>query len=290
MDFREVIKRSESPIFEFKSILPSNEKVAQLICVFANGSGGTLVIGVDDKSRDIIGVSESDIFELEEKITNVVIDSIQPIISPIISTFNFEGKYLLLVQIDRGQHKPYYLKRNGLNDGTYIRVGSSTRKATPDIISELERERLNISFDSTPVFSSTPDDLSLDHLEFYLEKRKEVRDIPFVKVTQDWLVKSRLLYKEGGKLYPTVGGILLFSDRVNDFFPNGVIKCARFKGSDSTEFLDQKEYGGPIIYLMEKVLTFFKEHIPRGAKITGAYREESYAFPDVVISSTLDKK
>jgi predicted HTH transcriptional regulator len=41
---------------ELKRFLPSRTKWLKTIIAFANGAGGELILGVDDKSRDIVGI------------------------------------------------------------------------------------------------------------------------------------------------------------------------------------------------------------------------------------------
>ena len=47
-----------------------------------------------------------------------------------------------------------------------------------------------------------------------------------------------LLTDQSGTLYPTFGAILLFGVDRNILFPNAIVRCARFKGTDKVHFLD----------------------------------------------------
>ncbi len=80
---------------------------------------------------------------------------------------------------------------------------------------------------------------------------------------------------------PTVGGFLLFSAQPSQDFPQAVARCARFKGTDTQEIIDDKELDGPLIDLPDKIMQFFKRHINRGAEIKGLQREEAYQYPQV---------
>jgi ATP-dependent DNA helicase RecG len=50
------IRQGESKTLEYKAELPKGEQLAKTLIAFANGSGGKLVIGVDDQ-RQWIGLS-----------------------------------------------------------------------------------------------------------------------------------------------------------------------------------------------------------------------------------------
>jgi len=87
---------------------------------------------------------------------------------------NFEGKHLLVTKIHKGSTPPYYLKNKGIENGTYIRVGSTNRQASPEIIAELVRQKQNISFDSELVFRKTAGEVNLKSFkDLFREKTNE---------------------------------------------------------------------------------------------------------------------
>ena len=92
---KELIGKGESRILEFKKELPKDShKWIKSISAFANGAGGELVIGIDNQ-RTVIGLStKEDIFELGDKIADVVSQSIEPLIIPDISAEEIAGKVI----------------------------------------------------------------------------------------------------------------------------------------------------------------------------------------------------
>lgn len=82
MTLQEIIK-GESKNVEFKVELPKkSEKYVKSVIAFANSSGGTIVIGVDDESQNIVGVDEKSVFQLMDIIANTVSDCCEPQIIP----------------------------------------------------------------------------------------------------------------------------------------------------------------------------------------------------------------
>ena len=72
----ENIVRGESKNVEFKVMLPKNsEKYIKTIIAFANTQGGQLIIGIDDQTREIIGVDEDILFRTMDSISNAVSDA-----------------------------------------------------------------------------------------------------------------------------------------------------------------------------------------------------------------------
>ena len=140
----EKIKKGENKTVEFKEKLPSNDSIIKTVISFSNTGGGLLIIGLRDNG-EIIGIDNEDIFALQDKISSIIFDNCYPNIIPEIYTTNIDSKLLLVIEIFRGNLLPYYVKNEGKNNGTYLRIGATNRKAGFDNILELERQRRNIT-------------------------------------------------------------------------------------------------------------------------------------------------
>ena len=70
-----------------------------------------------------------------------------------------------------------------------------------------------------------------------------------------------------GSIYPTVAGILIFSSEPDVHIPGAVIRCARFKGNEMDEFLDQRIVSGPLFKQVEEAIAFFKRNIRKEQKL-----------------------
>lgn len=210
MRLDEIIKQPENRKLEFKESLPNKIDLCKTIVSFANDAGGEIYIGVKNNPREIIGVPEEELLEIEETITNIISDNCYPIILPEISFINHDGKYVVVVKIYKGNNPPYYLKSKGKENGTYIRVGSSNRLANKDIIEELERQKQGISFDSLPVYSK-----SIDVLDISLFT-KQFEEITGEKLTKIILNKLNLIVSDQNKQFPTNALILLSNDEIRN--------------------------------------------------------------------------
>lgn len=73
------IKNGESKNVEFKIMLPDDsKKYMKTIVAYANTSGGKIVVGVDDVTRNVVGVEPSSVFEIMDKVANAVSDMCMP--------------------------------------------------------------------------------------------------------------------------------------------------------------------------------------------------------------------
>ena len=118
----------ESKNIEYKVSLPDkSEKYMKTIVAFANTQGGKLIVGVDDKTHQIVGVENDVLFQLMDGIANAVSDSCVPQIIPDIEPQTVNGKTVIVVSVEAGKNRPYYLKSKGKDNGTYIRVAGTSR-------------------------------------------------------------------------------------------------------------------------------------------------------------------
>lgn len=142
-----IFPERESKLLEFKSRVTDFAALIKTSIAFANAAGGRIVIGVDDKTREIIGITENERIRIHDNFPNSLYDSASPNLVPQIYEQNFGEKTVAVIDIPASPRKPYFLKSVGVANGTYIRVGSSTRKANQEYIEDLVREAQRVTYD-----------------------------------------------------------------------------------------------------------------------------------------------
>lgn len=137
------------------------------VSAFANGIGGMLIFGIDDKIREYVPIE--DIQSEIEFITACIKDRISPIpdftLEPV---FTEEKQQILVLSVKGGLNTPYYLVENS-SKITFIRVGSSSVQADTPILHELILKGTNRTWDTLK--SEYPvKDFSFTYLESYYKK------------------------------------------------------------------------------------------------------------------------
>ena len=270
----------ESKNIEYKVTLPDkSEKYMKTIVAFANTQGGKLVVGVDDKTHEIVGVENEILFQLMDGIANAVSDSCMPQIIPDIEPQTVDEKTVIIVSVEAGKNRPYYLKSKGKENGTYIRVAGTSRQAFPEKIRELEMEGARISWDELtcvgyPVSKEATEKLCSD-----IESFREKTGMTERSVKKEQLINWKILKQSEGQLLATNAYALLTSD----YFPFSKTQCAVFKGTDRAVFLDKREFTGPIYTQIEETVDFVLRNIRLGATIDGLVRKEKYELPPEAI-------
>lgn len=275
MTIDEII-RGESKKAEFKEMPPKNtEKYTKTVVAYANTQGGKLVFGVVDETREVVGIDESILFQTMDSIANAISDSCEPQIVPEIEPYTVEGKTIIVVTVHPEPQRPYYLKSKGVANGTYIRVGGTTRQAHPVKIKELEMEGMRISWDELNCIGYQVSNEAIDTLCKDIERYREEAELPKRKVNREQLINWKLLKDTDGEVTATNAFALMTSD----FFPFSKTQCAVFKGTSRSVFLDKREYTGPLYEQIDEALNFVLRNIRLGAEVKGLLRSESYELP-----------
>ena len=278
----EEIVHGESKNVEFKETLPDkSEKYMKTIIAFANTQGGQLIVGVNDVTREVTGVDMDSVFKIMDRITNAVSDSCTPQIVPDITSQTIEGKTIIVVYVAPGANRPYYMKSRGKEGGTYIRVAGTSRQADADKIKELELEGARISWDELicvgyEVKENAIKKLCRDMNRYRNEMQQRKGNAEKLQqVTRAQLLNWNVIKKtEDGYLASNAFALL-----TGKHFYYSRTQCAVFAGTDRGEFIDKKEYDGPLYGQIEEAYAFVLRNIRRSAKVEGLIRREGHELP-----------
>lgn len=275
----------ESSTLELKLELPKNNQITKTIIAFANQFGGRLMIGIADNGS-VVGIEPNRADELTESLFKLIYDNSAPPILPSIYSLRFEDKLVLVIEVSQGMNKPYFVKSEGLTNGTYIRLGSMTIKATAEIINELQQQSRGISFDVLPVYNATLTDLDLQSIEAFLKARKNGARTK--KVTNDLLRSYHLITEEHSKSYPTVAGILLFGKKPQQFLPQAFTICTQFSGHIGREgIIATRDCEGTLFSQFESAYEWLWDTLSKSSTFKGLKRKDALEIPEEAIREAL---
>ena len=241
----------ESETVELKEVVVDDIK--KEIIAFANCDGGKLYIGVRDDGT-VIGLDNADSVSLQ--ISNMVRDSIKPDITMFLhyETIVENGKNVVVVDIQRGTDRPYYLAKKGMRpEGVYVRQGYSSVPATDTAIRRMIKETDGDRFEAMRCLNQ--------ELTFEATKKEfELRKTDFGPQQMRTL---KLIDQDG--LYSNLA--LLLSDQCVH-----TIKVAVFQGTDQTIFKDRREFTGSLMQQMNEVYDFIDFRNQTRATIEKLYR------------------
>jgi ATP-dependent DNA helicase RecG len=273
LDLVEILKRPEGKTLEFKRDLSSPDGALKTIVAFANTAGGTLLVGVEDRSRHVRGVPDP--IDLEERLASLVSDRISPRILPEIEILPWRRTQVLALQVHPSASRPHHLSREGPAGGVYVRVGSTNRHADAELIEELRRFARGEGFDEQPMPG-----LDSEALDFRAASESFAA---FRKLARRDLETLRLLTHHQGRKVPTVGGMILFGKERERHFPDAWIQAGRFQGSDKSRIVDRLEIRSLPVRAIEEAIAFVQKHALHGAEIGAVRRKERWNLPPVAV-------
>jgi predicted HTH transcriptional regulator len=273
-----LLREPEGKSLEFKRDLSSLKPVLRALVAFANTAGGTLVIGRDDDGR-VRGVLDPR--ESETRLANAVAEGIRPVLLPDIETVQASGRALLVVRVTRWPG-PFYLAAEGPDAGVYVRLGSTTRRAAPEMVAELRRAAGHLVFDQLPCVGAELGDLDLDAAGRAFTSVG--RDVDQAK-----LESLGVLIRYGRSVVPSNGGMILFGRAAarQRRFPDARVRCARFAGSDKAEFIDRLDFEGTVLDALEDVPHFIRRNTRMAARIEGMRRRDIPEYPSIALREAL---
>jgi len=236
---------------------PVRDNWADEIAAIANTHDGVLVLGVDDKTRDIEGIPLDRLEAVECYVYEICNESIKPPV--IFRSFRMKlpdkaGDLQPVLKVDI----PRSLFVHEGPGGYFHRQGSSKRKLTPDYLARLFQQRSQarlIRFEEQPVPQSSINDLIDDLWRKYATRSDEPADVV--------LLKRNLLSKEESEVVrASVAGILLCCEHPEKFLPHAYIEAVRYRGKkqDSNYQIDAQKICGPLDQQINQTMAFLKRN------------------------------
>lgn len=257
---------------------PHPDGLSDELAAMANASGGLLVLGVDDRSREVVGIPEALLDQAEAWLTAICTDRIKPPLDVVTRHLLLEdasgaARAVIVVEIPRS------LWVHQSANGYFRRVGHAKRELAPDALARLFQQRSQarlIRFEEQQVPRCTLDDL--DPLLIRRFARVEQGD-PEVQ-----LERLHLLQRVDDGWVPTVAGVLLCSLEPSRWLRNAEILAVAHRGlrPDPNEQIDALEIRGPLDRQIVDALHFVRRNMTTAArKQPGRIDEPQYALSAV---------
>ncbi len=256
----------ESETVELKAIVV--EDIKKEIIAFANCEGGKLYIGVQDDGT-VSGLDDPDAASLQ--VSNMVRDAIKPDLSMFLhyETLTVDEKRIVMVDIQQGTQRPYYLAKKGLRpEGVYVRQGYSSVPATNTAIRRMIKETDGDRFEE---MRSLEQNLTFKKAEEEFANRN-------IKFGPNQMKTLGIMTQDG--VYTNLG--LLLSDQCVH-----TIKAAVFEGTNQNQFKDRKEFTGSVFQQMEEVYDFIDFRNQIHSTFEKLRRIDRRDYPEVAVREAL---
>ena len=218
-----LIAGGETSTLQLKENVTNATTIAQEMVAFCNSNGASLLIGVSDKTGEVIGLSFQDI----QRINSLLVTAAQEHIkSPIViktETVDVAGKKVILATIPEGTDKPY-MDKDGL---IFLKNGSDKRKVTSrEELARLLQSSGNLYAEETILQHSSFNDFDFRQFSHFYEKK--YKEECYRTDIERHIVNFRL--GKDDKL--NTAGALLFGKNLQQLLPQFFITAIWFAGND----------------------------------------------------------
>ena len=251
----------ENENIEFKELYTEN--IYKEIVAFLNSGSGTIYIGYNDNG-ELIGLEN--VKETEEKISNGIRGKIVPDCSVFVSINNatLDNKDYIIINVSKGVNI-YSLKDKGIIKGTYIRNGSCSMPATEETVKQMIIKNSNITFETSVANNQN---LTFNYI------REAFMGIN-IDINNKNIMKNLFMLDNNGN-YTNLA--LLLSDQ-NPY----TVKVATYQSVNKTNFLDRKEFGGSLLEIYDKTLSYLKINSATYGLIDSSIREDIEEYPEFIL-------
>jgi len=257
LELLDLIQKGESSVVQFKVRINDAYKIGTEMVAFSNTKGGLLIIGVDDKTGEIKGLSFEEIAETNQLLANAASDNIKPQIFIETQTVEIDNDNVVVATISEGISKPHTDNKGII----WLKNGSDKRK----VVAREEMARLlqnsgNLFADETIVNGTTLNDIDEDFFkDFIIAKTKKTIE-ELGQSTSAVLTNLGMI--KGGNL--SLGALLLFGKNPQQFRPAYTVQCVSIVGKDisSKEYRDKENpFTGNLKDLYDKTLSFITRNL-----------------------------
>lgn len=262
VDLLEKIRLGEDSLLELKAIYfkgqgsqvdLSRNEIADELAALANTRGGVVVFGVDDKTREPLGIPLEKLDLVEGFIRDVCNDSIKPPLQAAIIRLELPdttGVARPVVRLDI----PQSLFVHQSPGGYFWRQGSSKRQMPPEYLARLFQQRSQarlLRFEEQAVPNTALADLSQTLWRRFTSRSEEPDDVVLMK-------RNLLVKDESGDVRASVAGVLLCCTAPERFLKGAFIEAVRYRGTaqDSNYQLDALRIVGPLDEQIRQAMGF----------------------------------
>lgn len=252
LELKRVVMRGPQKVAE-----PHPDGVSDELAALANAAGGTLVLGVDDKTRDIVGIDIEAMDAVEAWVTAICHDRVVPALDVVTHHREWPDatgalRPVILVDVPRS----LWVHKSA--NGYFKRVGHAKREMQPDVLARLFQQRSQarlIRFEEQAVPGTSPGDLDPLLIRAFLRDGEGEPEVQ--------LRRLHLLADDAGKPALSVAGVLLGTVKPVRWLPAAYIQAVAYRGTlnDPAEQQDAKDFDGPLQQQIWDAFEFVKRHM-----------------------------
>ena len=260
-----LVAERESETLEFKRTTGTRREAAATVCAMLNHRGGHVLFGVT-REGDVVGQQVSD-RTMEE--VSAEVQRIDPPAFPEIGRVRVAGNLeVIAVSVSQGSARPYQYR-----GAAYRRVGNTTMTMSAGEYNRMLFERMHSEqrWENQPATGWTVEDLDVAEVRNTVAEAVRIGRLnePGSREPED-LLRGLGLLREGVLLRAAA---VLFGnlERLEFELPQCLLRVARFRGIDRSEFLDNRQFNGNAFALLSHAERFLRDTLPIASRFESSH-------------------
>ena len=251
-----LVASGESETVEFKATTGTRREAAATVCAMLNQQGGQVLFGVTPRG-DVAGqdVGDRTIEQLSAEIQRIDPPAFPEVKRVPVST----EREVIAVGVTPGASPPYQYR--GVS---YRRVGSTTRRMSANEYNRMLFERMHAEqrWENQPATAWTIDDLDTAEIRNTVAEAVRIGRLnePGSRQPEDLLRGLGLL--RDGVLFRAAAVLFGKAERLECDMPQCLLRVARFRGLDRTEFTDNRQFHDNAFALLTSAERFLRDTLP----------------------------
>lgn len=269
--------------------------IAETVSAFANGSGGTIILGLSEKDgfAPAAGFKARSMFD---SLSTICADKLNPPVHANISIYPFEGAEVVVADIPETapSRKPCYIVSRGMYSGSFIRIGDGDRSLTEYEIDRFMEERIQPRHDLELVEKSSLEDLDKDLVKAVLASQRSMHPRMFGKLSdEEALAALNIATKDSlGETRLTLAGLVALGTYPQHYFPCLTIDFACYStltkaSKTGRKFIDSQTFIGPISYMLLDAVRAVRRNTSREGVLVGALRCDVPDYPEEAVREAI---
>ncbi len=278
-----IVAAGESDTLECKASTGTRREAAETVCAMLNQHGGLVFFGIAPGGR-VVGQQVSE-RTMEEVIAEF--GRIDPPAFPEIERVRLDGQSeVIAVRVSPGSSAPYRYRGTA-----YRRAGNTTQTMSAEEYNRILFERVHNErrWENQPAGGWSVGDLDVAEIRNTVAEAVRVGRLNELGTREPEDLLRGLGVLRDGVLFRAAAVLFGGTERLEYDMPQCLLRVARFRGFDRSEFLDNRQFNGNAFTLLAAAERFLRETLPIASRFESGRmtRIDEPLYPPLAIREAL---
>jgi len=249
---QELIDKGESQTVELIASPEEKDQIARAVCAFLNADGGSVIVGIDEKSGDAMKLNSRHTEEIERFLRQ----EITPKTLVSVSLDDVDDGRVVSIEVPKGSDRPFVYR-----GAIHVRSGKQIKFADSEAVRAMIRTDTDAPrWERQLAAGLTIEDLKRSFVERTVEAASANRGMEFETPKDLDSVLKQLSMNQSGEI--TQAADVLFGKWVAQHHPQTRVRVVAYESDRAGDrFTDEGLCEGPLLGIYDDVMAFLRRHV-----------------------------